>query len=52
MIELGTAMVQKYGETYDVAKEMFDLFVGDSGIYKGYRDIVKAAEDLNDPTKK
>ena len=52
MIKLGTAMVQKYGATYDVAKEMFDLFVGDSGIYKGYRDIVKAAEDLNDPTKK
>lgn len=52
MIKLGTAMVQKYGATYDVAKEMFDLFVGESGIYKGYRDIVKAAEDLNDPTKK
>ena len=51
MLKLGTEMMKQYGETYGVAEKMFDLFVGESGVYKGYRDLVKAAEELNDNTK-
>lgn len=47
MLKLGTEMMKQYGETYGVAEKMFDLFVGESGVYKGYRDIVKAAVELD-----
>lgn len=47
MLKLGTEMMKQYGETYSVAEKMFDLFVGESGVYKGYRDIVKAAVELD-----
>ena len=47
LLKIGTEMVQKYGNTYDVAKKLSKLFIGEGGIYKGYRDIVKAAEELN-----
>jgi hypothetical protein len=51
MLQLGQKMMEQYGETYGVAEKMFSLFVGENGIYKGYRDLAKAAEELNDNTK-
>ena len=51
MLQLGQKMMEQYGETYGVAEKMFSLFVGESGVYKGYRDLAKAAEELNDNTK-
>ena len=51
MLQLGQKMMEQYGETYGVAEKMFSLFVGENGIYKGYRDLAKAAEELNDSTK-
>ena len=52
MLKLGTEMMKQYGETYGVAEKMFDLFVGESGVYKGYRDIVKAAVELDETADK
>ena len=52
MLQLGQKMMEQYGETYGVAEKMFSLFVGENGVYKGYRDLARAAEELNDSTKK
>lgn len=48
LMQIGTALEKQYGNTYDIAKQLVDSFVGDGKMYQSYQDLEEAAEALKD----